>query len=151
MNKKKEKLKVILVDDMSDEHLIFRKVFNSLEFLDMDLICYNSAKELEAFLNSADATTPHIVFLDMHMPVKSGMDCLKDIRSNKKFKEIVVAIYSVSSDENVISACLGAGANIFITKPRDLKVLRTTLNEVIKSCIHYHSMAFNFETYVRTF
>ena len=151
MNRKKEKLRVILVDDMRDEHLIFLKVLNSLEFLDLELVSCYSAVDLEQLLATPGQTTPHIVFLDMHMPGKSGMECLRDIRSNQKYKETVVAMYSVSADEDTIGNCLGAGANIFITKPRDLSVLKNTLDKVLKSCLQYHSMALNFETFVRTF
>jgi len=151
MNRKKEKLRIILVDDMKDEHVIFRKVLHSLEFIDLDLISCDSAAALEYFLSTPKQAPPHIIFLDMHMPEKNGMECLKDIRSNSKYKETVVAMYSVEADDRIIGNCLGAGANIFITKPRDLNVLKNTLQEVLKSCIQYHSMALNFETYVRTF
>jgi len=151
MNRKIEKLRIILVDDMPDEHVIFRQVLHSLEFLDLELFSCDSAAELENFLAAPAQTPPHIVFLDMHMPEKNGVECLRDLRGNLKYKETVVAMYSVSADEDTIGNCLAAGANIFITKPRDLKVLKNTLNEVVRSCIQYHSMALNFETFVRTF
>lgn len=151
MNRKKEKLRIILVDDMLDEHVIFRKVLHALEFLDLELVSCHSAAELDAFLSTLGQTPPHMIFLDMHMPGKNGVQCLREIRSNRKYKETVVAMYSVSADEDTIASCLGAGANIFITKPRDLTVLKSTLHEVVRSCIQYHTMALNFETFVRTF
>ena len=151
MNRKKEKLRMILADDLSEEHVIFRKILQSLEFMEVELLSCHSALELEDFLAVPGQTPPHIIFLDMHMPGKNGMECLKGIRSNDKYKHIPIAMYSMSADETVIGNCLGAGANIFITKPRELKALKDTLREVLKSCMQYHSMSLNFETFVRAF
>jgi hypothetical protein len=33
------------------------------------------------------------------MPLKNGLECLKEIRNNEKFKEILIAIYSTSGAE----------------------------------------------------
>lgn len=151
MNRKKQKLKIILVDDMLDEHIIFQKMLQSLEFLELELVSCHSAGELEKLMDEHPHLSPHMIFLDMHMPGKNGIHCLKSIRSNEEFKETVVAMYSVAADEDTVGKCLGAGANIFITKPRDLNILKNTLQEVLKSCMQYHSMDLNFETFVRTF
>ena len=151
MSIKKEKLTIILVDDMPDEHLIFNKVLQSIDFVQIDLISFDSGAKLENFLASDAKIFPHIIFLDMNMPELNGMHCLNNIRLNPSYMETVVAMYSVISDEQIVSQCLGAGANIFITKPRELETLKSTLEEVLKSCIQYHSMALNFETFVRTF
>ena len=151
MNRKKEKLRMVLVDDMLDEHVIFRKMLHSFEFIEVELFSCHSALQLEDFLDAAGQTPPHIIFLDMHMPVKNGMECLKEIRSNFKYRQIPIAMYSISADETIIGNCLGAGANIFITKPREVKALKDTLRQVLKSCMQYHSMSLNFETFVRAF
>jgi hypothetical protein len=33
------------------------------------------------------------------MPLKNGLECLKEIRNNEKFEEILIAIYSTSGHD----------------------------------------------------
>jgi len=150
MNLKKEYLSVILVDDIEDEHILFRKALAAVPRLDVDVKCFFSAQELESFLEETEVV-PHVVFLDMHMPEKNGLECLKDIRSLARVRELVVAMYSVSSDNNIIQNCLANGANIYITKPRKFKELTERLHDVIKSCMRYHTMSMDFDTFIKRF
>lgn len=148
MNYKIENLKIILVDDIEEEHLLFRKALSELPYVNIDFKGFKDACELQDYLKS-DSTVPHIVFLDMYMPDKTGLECLQEIRNSEKFGEMLVAMYSVSSDESVIGKCLASGANIYITKPREFNELTARLHEVIRSCIQYHSMSMTFETFVK--
>jgi len=151
MNHKIEKLKVILVDDMEDEHVIFKKALSAMDYIHLEFQSFKTAGEFEHYLDSASGIAAHIVFLDMHLPDKSGFECLKGIRSNPAYKQLVVAMYSVDKDERTISKCLGQGANIYITKPREFGLLKQRLKEVLRSCMQYHSMGMKFETFVRCF
>ena len=58
-----------------------------------------------------------LILLDWRMPEMNGLDTLKKIRTNPKWKDkVVVMITSVSENQEVIKA-LKEGANDYIVKP----------------------------------
>ena len=65
------------------------------------------------------------------MPLISGTESLKQIRSNPRFMDISIAIYSTSSLEKDIEETFVNGANIYITKPNDFSVLKKTIKNVL--------------------
>ncbi|HEU4496291.1 MAG TPA: response regulator [Flavobacterium sp.] len=150
MKQTKDKLHVILTDDMEEEHFLFRKALGELLLADIEVLCFFSADELFAYFNSSEFVAPHVLFLDLNMPEKTGLECLKEIRADERLKELIVAIYSVSASESDVSKTLAEGANIYITKPREFEEMKRVLNEVIKSCIQYHSLHLSFDTFIRS-
>uniref|UniRef100_UPI0025EF063B response regulator n=1 Tax=uncultured Flavobacterium sp. TaxID=165435 RepID=UPI0025EF063B len=65
------------------------------------------------------------------MPLKSGIECLKEIRNNERLKKISVAIYSTSSSEQDIEDTFVSGANVYIKKPNDFNMLKKILSDVV--------------------
>ena len=151
MNHKIEKLKVILVDDVEDAHILFKRALSALEYLQLELLTFKTAWEFEDYLAITPGNMAHIVFLDLHMPEKGGFECLKQIRANPFHRQLLVAMYAEGRDEKIIRKCLAAGANIYITLPREFQLLKKRLHEVLRSCMQFHSMGIKFETFVRCF
>lgn len=60
---------------------------------------------------------PSIIFLDLNMPKKGGIETLKEIKSKVNFKEIPVIIFSTSALEEDIVQSYKFGANCYINKP----------------------------------
>jgi DNA-binding response OmpR family regulator len=58
------------------------------------------------------------------MPLKNGLECLKEIRNNEKFKEILIAIYSTSGAEKDIHETFINGANVYLKKPNNFELLK---------------------------
>lgn len=67
------------------------------------------------------ATRPDLILLDVNLPLKSGYEVLKALKSNDKTKQIPVIMLTTSSSENDINTSYLNHANCFITKPVDLK------------------------------
>jgi len=67
------------------------------------------------------------------MPNMSGIECLKEIRSNEKYNDISIAIYSTSSSEKDIDDAFSYGANIYITKPSDYSELKEVLKKSLSA------------------
>lgn len=74
---------------------------------------------------------PDLIIADIHMPHKSGLDMLKDIRSNKSLMNIPVIILTgqTSSDDRVVA--YKAAANDFISKPFKLEELKVRIENII--------------------
>ncbi len=99
-------------------------------------------------LTMKDARLPYLLFLDLNMPIKSGFECLKEIRSNEKLKEIYIAIYSTSAAEKDIQETFLNGANIYITKPGDFNLLVQVLEKAVNTVFLYQQGAFNRENFL---
>ena len=118
-----EQIHILLADDDEADRLLFSETLDELEIKPI-LHTVNNGVELMAYLNKKNAQLPHIVFLDLNMPRKNGLECLKEIRNNDKLKSISIAIYSTSVNENDMDETFRYGANIYISKPNNINMLR---------------------------
>lgn len=99
--------------------------------IEAEIHTVNDGDELLQYLSDPDNTLPNLLFLDLNMPRKGGLDCLKEIRSNEKLKDLSIAIYSTSASEKEIENTFILGANIYIRKPNDYAELKKVLASVL--------------------
>ncbi|MGN6400976.1 MAG: response regulator, partial [Flavisolibacter sp.] len=66
---------------------------------------------------------PDMIFLDLNLPRKNGLDCLVEIRKQKHLQTTPVVIYSTSSDFEDIDLCYKAGCTLYLVKPPSFKEL----------------------------
>ena len=123
-------LHIMLADDDEDDRLFFKEAFEEVK-IKYDITAFNDGEQLMHYLNENENPLPDIIFLDLNMPRKSGMECLKEIRQNDRLKKISVAIYSTSSSEQDIEDTFVAGANVYIKKPNDFNMLKKVLSDVV--------------------
>ena len=121
---------ITLADDDEDDRMFFTDAFEELK-INTVVNTVNDGVALMDFLNQPETVLPNIIFLDLNMPLKSGIECLKEIKANPKFKDIVIAIYSTSSSEEDIENTFVLGANIYIKKPNNFGKLKEVLSEVV--------------------
>lgn len=143
----KEYMHIILADDDEDDRLFFTDAFDELK-INTKVQTYNDGAELMDYLNDEEAILPEILFLDLNMPKKNGIECLKEIKANPKFSNIAVAIYSTSSSEEHIEETFVTGANIYIKKPSDFNVLKKVLSEVVTINWQYQTSGLNKDNFL---
>jgi DNA-binding response OmpR family regulator len=115
------------------------------------LTIFNDGAALMDYLEDPgreNVDTPHILFLDLNMPCKTGFDCLKEIRENSKFNNLSIAIYSTSSSEKDIEETFIGGANIYIKKPNDFSALKKVIKDVVNMNWQFHSSGMNLQTFL---
>lgn len=74
---------------------------------------------------------PHVIFLDLNMPKKNGFECLKEIRSTPKFKEIPVVVLTTTSEARSINKVYALGANKYICKPGNVPSLKKLIFNIL--------------------
>ncbi len=140
-------LHILLADDDEDDRLFFKEAFDEIK-IKTRVETVNDGVELMKYLNAKDVVLPHILFLDLNMPLKSGLECLKEIRESKALKDLSVAIYSTSGSEEDIEKTFVKGANVYIKKPNDFTTLKRVLSEVISINWQYHTSGLNKENFL---
>ena len=143
----KEFIHIILADDDEDDRLFFTEAFDELK-ISTKVNTFNDGVELMDYLNEDNAILPNVLFLDLNMPRKSGKECLNELRSNEKFNNIAIAIYSTSSSEEDIEDTFVDGANIYIKKPNDFTVLKKILLDVVTINWQYHTSGLNKDNFL---
>ena len=144
---KSESLHVLLADDDEDDRLIFKDAIDEVKVKTVVTVL-NDGEQLMNYLNQKAPQLPNVVFLDLNMPKKNGMECLKEIRANPKLKDVSVAIYSTSASEEDIEETFVKGANIYIKKPNDFAELKRIISEVLSINWQYHTSGLNKENFL---
>jgi DNA-binding response OmpR family regulator len=86
------------------------------------LICGQGQKRiiiLFYYRKFTHALSPDLVILDIHMPMKSGIEVLREIRADIILKHIPVIILTSSGNEHDIKDTFEDNANCYIVKPFD--------------------------------
>lgn len=140
-------INITLADDDTDDILFFTDAFDSLK-INTKVSVFKDGVELMDYLNKPEAIMPDVLFLDLNMPKKSGMDCLIEIKANPKMLGIAIAIYSTSASEEDIEKTFVLGANIYIKKPGDFQKLKTVLKKVVSINWQYHTNNLNKDNFL---
>ncbi len=134
-------LQILLADDDENDRLLF---IDALKELKTKTIVHtvNDGIELMDYLAKKDSVLPQLLFLDLNMPRKNGLECLKEIRSNYG-NEIAIAIFSTSLSEKDIDETFLNGANVYINKPNSFDEFKKALNKVLLTANAYQNTVFN--------
>ena len=142
----KKKLNITLADDDEDDRYFFELAFSEAR-MDIKLKMVQDGQELMQALQSTPEL-PDIVFLDLNMPRKNGMECLREIRGSSILKELIVIIYSTSNNPSDVEDAFIAGANTYIIKPSDFQQLKKILSNVVSLSWQYLLMGMDKEHFI---
>ena len=140
-------LKIVLADDDESDRLLFSEAFGELK-AKTRIHTVNNGTQLMEYLVKNVADLPDLVFLDLNMPRKNGLECLKEIKSNKKYQDISIAIYSTSASKTDIDETFSNGANVYIKKPSDFGILKQLLTKVVTAAYLYQDPTFSKEKFL---
>lgn len=123
---KNTEIRILLVDDEADI---------------LEIISYNLKKEgYQVFtaengkkaIEVAKAAEPHLIILDVMMPVMDGVETCKKLRELPKLKETIITFLTARSEDYTQIAGLEAGADDYITKPIKPKVLVSKIKSLLR-------------------
>lgn len=118
--------RILLIDDEAD----------ILEFVKYNLsrdgyevyTAANGAEGLQVALN----VKPHLILLDMMMPVLDGIETCKAIRRSPVLKNVMVVYLSAVGTEETQLQGYDAGADDYINKPIKMNILRSRVQAILK-------------------
>jgi CheY-like chemotaxis protein len=119
-----------LTDDDLDDRELFIDALEEIP-LTTHTSQFENGIDLMADLYS-DKPLPQAVYLDLHMPMMDGFECLEDIRGVPEFSDIQIIIYSTSHNEREIEGLRASGADQYLRKPSSFNQLKTLVYQSLK-------------------
>lgn len=123
---KKNKIKILIVDDEPDIIEILK--FN-LENEGYKVISAENGKEA---LKLADEHLPHLIILDLMMPVMDGIEACERLRMDKRFNNSVIMFLSARGEDYSQVAAFESGADDYVTKPIKPRILNSKVKALLR-------------------
>jgi CheY-like chemotaxis protein len=139
--------KIVLADDDDDDLFFFEQALRE-SGVQATLLTAINGVELMHTLQSMQHDLPDVVFLDLNMPRKTGLDCLTEIKAIEHLKELPVVIYSTSFDPAIVDLLFDKGARFYIRKPGDFSKLKQVIRGALTELITGNKQATTTEQFV---
>lgn len=122
------KIRALVADD--ETHIRFF-VKNVLESMNMEVV--GEATNGEEAVDMFDSEKPHMLLMDINMPVKCGAEALEEIRA--RHPDALVVILTSAVNRQTVEKFIKLGASGFIRKDTSLadikKIIKDTWNRYI--------------------
>lgn len=104
----------------------------SLEFL-MQRSGYEvmAAADGEQVLRLMATFRPHLVLLDIMLPLRNGFEVCQRVRENPEWKDTRIVMLTAKGREVEVAKGLALGADVYITKPFSTKELLAAVRQLL--------------------
>ena len=117
--------RVLVVDDRADNCLVIDRLLSPLGLL------VREARNGQEAIAVWEEWRPHLIWMDMQMPVMNGYEATKRIKAHPLGKETVIVALTASAFEEERKTILAAGCDDFMRKPFQAKVLFAKMEELL--------------------
>ena len=123
-------MNILVVDDEADIQPLFRQRFRKeTKSGEVTFHFALSAAEAVTYLESG-ASEVVLILSDVNMPGMSGLDLLQHIRESHRTAPPFVMMITAYGDETNFRRAMQLGADDFLTKPLDFKLLKEKLKDL---------------------
>ena len=125
--------KVLLVEDDSDDRLLFQTFFAGRKDIFLLPPTTNGLEMMEYLMNiQSDSDLPDLIVLDQNMPKMNGKQTLSFLKSSARYAKIPVVIYSTYTDNMLVVDCKKLGADMVAVKPIDDEGYQKMMNDFLR-------------------
>lgn len=126
------KMKILVVDDMATMRKIIKNMLTQMGFTNIHEA--DDGATAWPLIQSAQAANEPFEFIlsDWNMPGMSGLDLLKNMRSNDKVKDTPFLMITAEAEQGNVVIAVKAGVSNFIVKPFSAQVLQEKINKIFK-------------------
>lgn len=122
---------------IADDHPLFRRGLKQLLFSTSDQWQVDEAGNGQEILDRVWKEDYDLVFLDIGLPGRSGLEILEEIMHAKP--ETRVLILSMYSEDQFATPAMKAGAAGYIGKDCEPQELMDAINQVLKGEVYFHT------------
>lgn len=123
-------MKVLVVDDEVDiKDLFLQRFRKEIRKEEYQFVFAHSGEDALSTLDGMNHDSI-LILSDINMPGMSGLDLLSEIKSTYKTPPPVVMMVTAYGDADNYNTAKRLGADDFLTKPLDFKLLKSKLKEI---------------------
>lgn len=120
---------IFLVDDDEDDRVIFAEALLEIDSSYTISEAENGVEMMEFLYRQP---MPDLLFLDLNMPKRGGLECLQEIKTNDRgLQNLKIVILTTSSNPNNIEAAYQLGAAYYAIKPNNFKGMKSLIKNVL--------------------
>jgi two-component system response regulator len=122
-----ETIDILLVEDSPNDAELIVRALKKNHLANRIYLAEDGAQALDIlfargkYTQRENSVPPKIVLLDLKLPKVSGLEVLKEIKSNERMKMIPVVIVTSSREDPDIAEAYALGANSYVVKPVDFE------------------------------
>ncbi|MBE9185349.1 response regulator [Microcoleus sp. LEGE 07076] len=117
--------RILVVDDRADNCLVIDRLLSPLGIL------VREARNGQEAIAVWEDWQPHLIWMDMQMPVMNGYEATRQIKSRPLGKETVIVALTASAFEEERATILAAGCDDFMRKPFEAKMLFAVIEKYL--------------------
>jgi len=127
-----EKIKTLIVDDSS----VVQRMISEILSQDEQIEVLPAAKNGRDGLDKIEECLPHVVILDMEMPLMDGMEMLRRLRkTHPVFPAVIFFSHLSEKGAKITMDALALGAQDFLTKPAAYGSYNEVISEMRKGLV----------------
>jgi two-component system chemotaxis response regulator CheY len=119
------KMKVLVVDDFATMRRILRNILKQIGFTNI-----SEADDGKTALKELKKKKFDLILCDWNMPEMSGIDLLKEIKSDDELKSIPFVMVTAEAQKDNIVEAVKAGVSNYIVKPFTAETVSEKLKKV---------------------
>jgi len=116
---------ILIVDDRATSRELLRTVLEKQGY------SVTEAADGEEALQKVRAESPHLVLLDLQMPVRDGYEVLRELRQDPRFTALPIIAITASAMQGDRERALAAGFTAYLAKPVTLSHLREEIQRLL--------------------
>ena len=124
------KQKILIMDDMSTMRKIIKNMLGKMGC--SDLTEADDGKPAWQMIQDAHENGVPFEFIvsDWNMPQMTGLDLLKNLRSDERFKKLPFLMITAEAEQSNVVIAVKAGVSNFIVKPFSIVTLKEKIDKV---------------------
>ncbi|HEX8176842.1 MAG TPA: response regulator [Pyrinomonadaceae bacterium] len=116
---------VMVVEDFEDNRFMMRRLLEMSGYRVVEAVNGEQAIEI------ANKEQPHLILMDLSLPLLDGLAATRRIRQNEGLKRIPIIAVSAHDTSDFHADALAAGCNDYVTKPIDFEQLEQLLKRLL--------------------
>jgi CheY-like chemotaxis protein len=126
---------ILLVEDNLDDELLTIRALKKNNLLNNVEVVRDGAEALEYLykegkFKNRNKGLPEVILLDLKLPKLSGLEVLKQIRSDERTRYLPVVILTSSDEDRDLIESYKLGANSYVHKPVDFNQFTEAVNSL---------------------
>ena len=118
--------RILIVDDKATSRELLRTVLEKQGYAVIE------AGDGAEALQKAHADNPHLILLDLQLPIRNGYEVLGELRQDANYATLPIIALTASAMQGDREKALAAGFTGYLTKPVSLTHLRNEIQRVLE-------------------